>query len=97
MQPNTPDGFVDGQSATYLCTPGEPNCDVGAVGSGAAGVPTGTAEPRGNVRVSGGADIAFVNCTFTALGAPYALSIMEGSQRPHVSGVSLRLWGPITC
>ena len=42
--------------------------------------PIGAGEPRGNVRVSGGGSLAFVGCNFSAIGAPYALSIMEAAQ-----------------
>ena len=99
LQPNTGDGFVDDQSAVYDCTPGAPNCNINAVNrrrsasalSGSLrGPPQGTGEPRGNIRVSRGRFISFVNCTFEHLGAPYALSVMEASQNVSVSGCRFR-------
>ena len=97
-QANSGDGFVDSQAAVYACTPGAPFCvaaaDGGAVGRAAAvarggagsGGAAGSAEPRGNVRVSGGSGVAFLGCTFTHLGAAYALSIMGGAKNPSVTG-----------
>ena len=58
------------------------------VGRTAGALPMGSAEPRGNVRVSGGSDTAFLDCTFQHLGAAYALSIMEGTQRSVVRNCS---------
>jgi hypothetical protein len=95
-QVNTGDGFVDAQAAVFSCTPGgaTPYCGTGLVASHpgtvqrAGGPPMASAEPRGNVRVSGGADVVFTGCTFAHLGAAYALSVMEGSQRPMVINCS---------
>ena len=93
-QVNSGDGYVDAQAAVFSCTPGgtTPFCGAGAVASRpgtqqelhSGSPPMATAEPRGNVRVSGGADVVFTGCTFAHLGAAYAMSIMEGSQRPIV-------------
>ena len=102
-QVNTPEGYVDTQAAVYACTPGGPNPFCPGAGAGSAGaialrpgsharragaLPMGAAEPRGNVRVSGGSDTAFVGCTFAHLGAAYALSLMEGTQRSVVTNCS---------
>ena len=101
-QVNTGEGYVDAQAAVYACTPGGPNpyCPPAAVPSaialppgahpraGRTAVPMGSAEPRGNVRVSGGSDTAFLGCTFQHLGAAYALSLMEGTQRSVVRNCS---------
>ncbi len=48
----------------------------------AAGLPTGSAEPRGNVQVSGCHSVAFNNCSFLNLGGAYALSAMEVRSPP---------------
>lgn len=88
-QANSGDGFVDEQAAVYACSAGAPFCDASiaarpgaaARGSGSGGL----AEPRGNVRVSGGAAVSFSGCAFSHLGAAYALSIMGGSQAPLVT------------
>lgn len=89
-QANTGDGYVDTQAAVFMCTPGTAFCNTaltsrsarsGATAGGGAG---GVAEPRGNIRVSGGGAITFSNCEFQHLGAAYALSIMEGCQGPVV-------------
>ena len=97
-QPNTGDGYVDSQAAVYACTPGaSPYCPAaasdialrpGTLVRRAGAVPMGSAEPRGSVRVSGGSDTAFVGCTFRHLGAAYALSLMEGTQRSAVTNCS---------
>ena len=103
-QVNTPEGYVDSQAAVYACSPGGPNpfCPPAAAGAGAGAIalrpgsharrvgalPMGAAEPRGNVRVSGGSDTAFTGCTFQHLGAAYALSLMEGTQRSTVHNCS---------
>jgi hypothetical protein len=95
-QVNTGDGYVDTQAAVFSCTPGgtTPFCGAGLVASRpgtvlrAGGPPMAVAEPRGNVRVSGGADVVFTGCAFAHLGAAYALSIMEGAQRPMVINCS---------
>lgn len=58
---------------------------VGARGKLVGGPPMTEAEPRGNVRISGGSGNTFKGCTFTHLGAAYALSIMEGT---HYSTVT---------
>jgi hypothetical protein len=49
----------------------------GALGAG--GPPMSNAEPRGNVRVSGGSGNTFQGCNFSHLGAAYALSFMEST------------------
>lgn len=88
-QANSADGYVDEQAAVYACTPGgSPACPAAAAALARrpgtlardAAVPMGNAEPRGNVRVSGGANNSFAGCTFAHLGAAYALSMMEGTQ-----------------
>ena len=75
-QVNSGDGFVDDQAAVFACssTAVTPFCEGG------------TAEPRGNVRVVGGAGVAFEGCGFAHLGAAYALSIMGGAKGPVVRG-----------
>ena len=75
-QANSGDGFVDTQAAVFACSSGAvtPFCEGGA------------AEPRGNVRVVGGAGVAFEGCGFSHLGAAYALSIMGGAKGPVVRG-----------
>jgi hypothetical protein len=92
---NSPDGYVDDQTAVYDCTPGaSPWCGAPgalavpeAVRSGiSTGVPTSSAEPLGSVRVFNSTNIAFSNCTFAAMGSPYGLSISYGSQNVNVSG-----------
>jgi hypothetical protein len=89
-QVNTRDGYVDTQAAVYECSPGSERCATGlalppgiSTASG-SGVPTGSAEPLGNVRVSGGENCAFEGCTFAHLGAAYALSVMGGSHAVQV-------------
>jgi hypothetical protein len=71
-QANSGEGFVDDQAAVFACSAGNPLCEGGA------------AEPRGNVRVVGGAGVTFVGCAFSHLGAAYALSIMGGAKDPVV-------------
>ena len=96
-QANTMDGFVDSQAAVFACTPGTPFCVAGegaparrvaaaAAVRGGGGGAAGSAEPRGNVRVDGGSGVVFDGCTFTHLGAAYALSIMGGAKSPVVRG-----------
>ena len=96
-QVNTGTGFVDQQAAVFFCdlnsTSGPPcetwtpNYDAagGSRPFGARSLQLGVSEPLGSVRVSGGADLVFTNCSFAHLGAAYALSIVGGSQRATVA------------
>jgi hypothetical protein len=92
-QANSGDGFVDDQAAVFACSAANtPFCEGGGAiaarggGGGAGAGAAGTAEPRGNVRVSGGAGVAFEGCAFSHLGAAYALSVMGGAKDPVVRG-----------
>jgi hypothetical protein len=74
LQPNSPDGYVDDQSAVFDCSPTyTPTCNGGS------------AEPLGSVRVSTSSSISFTGCSFTHIGGPMALSIDKGSQNCVVS------------
>ena len=92
-QAHSADGFVDAQSAVFACTVGTPNCMMGnriqrlrgASALSRAASAAGQGEPRGNIRVSRSSGIIFTGCNFTHLGAPYALSIMEGSRNVSIT------------
>lgn len=71
LQPNSPDGFVEAQTAVYLCSP---------TYTSACNPALGEAEPLGAVRIATSSDITFYGCQFTYLGSAYALSIDRGSQ-----------------
>jgi uncharacterized protein (DUF2249 family) len=66
-QPNRPDGYVDAQSTVLDCSAATPGCDGGQY------------EPQGAVAVSGSSGISFEHCTFTSIGAAWALSVDAGS------------------
>ena len=84
-QPNSPDGYVDQQSAVFLCTLGgqTPGCEDPSAAPPST-IPL--AEPPGAVQVSRGTGITFDGCTFAHLGAPYALALSGGTQDSAVLG-----------
>lgn len=87
-QPNTNDGFVDLQSTVYMCSQGQPFCNVTSTDlpSDLSAPHPSVGEPRGSVRVEASSDVSFINCTFTHIGTPYAISVMQSSHRVSVAG-----------
>lgn len=72
----SPDGYVDTQASVFECssTATTPSC-IG-----------GESEPQGAVAIASSTGIAFINCTFVAMGSPYSLSIDKGSSNCVIAG-----------
>ena len=68
LQPNSPDGFVDTQSAVHYCTPN------------AGHRSSGQAEPFGAVQVANSTLLTFHLCSFMHIGSAYAISVWKSSK-----------------